>query len=224
MTGDSRSRSQSLERGLAVLEAVAGSSEGVTASELARRLDVSRTIVVRLLKALEERRYVVRDDGLYRIGGAVAGLMDHYHSRMLDAARPMLRDFSTKFGVTSHFCVLEGEETVAALVVHPYGNGLFVSEPTGARRSAGIGASGIACLVSAGRTWPGAERRIASAVAKGYATSESEVQEGTSGVAAPIFGLDGRGASLGSIMLAGSFDLSELGGELRTLADSLLDR
>lgn len=221
MSDDSRSRSQSLERGLIVLEEVAGSSEGVTASELARRLEVSRTIVVRLLKALEERRYVVRVDGLYRVGGAVAGLMDHYHSRILDAARPMLRDFTTRHGVTSHFCLLEGDETVAAVVVHPFGNRMFVSESTGARRPAGTGASGIACLVSAGRTWPGAERRISGAVAKGFATSESEVQTGTCGVAAPVFGLDGRGASVGSIMLAGSHDLDQMGRELRSMADAL---
>ena len=46
--------SQTLDRGLQVLEVLADHPEGLTVTQLARELDVSRTIVYRLVVTLEQ--------------------------------------------------------------------------------------------------------------------------------------------------------------------------
>ncbi|MBR8743008.1 IclR family transcriptional regulator [Nocardiopsis sp. MG754419] len=65
--------SNSVERALRILVEL---SEGpTTISELGRRLDVHRTTSLRLLRTLEEERFVRRaDDGSYRLGPRMAAL------------------------------------------------------------------------------------------------------------------------------------------------------
>ena len=46
--------SQTLDRGLRVLEVLAGSPGGLTVTELAGRLGVNRTVVYRLVSTLEQ--------------------------------------------------------------------------------------------------------------------------------------------------------------------------
>src|ERR1700682_3632936 len=81
---DERTGSPGAERTLAILETLSGAGEdGLTAAELARKLDLPANSTLRILEVLEERRYVERggEDRRFRLTG-----------RLLDLARPRLGD------------------------------------------------------------------------------------------------------------------------------------
>ena len=64
---------QSIDRAFAILDAVAAQPAGVTA--IAKRVELPKSTVARLLAALEQRGAVERPDGvLFRIGPGVAAL------------------------------------------------------------------------------------------------------------------------------------------------------
>ena len=83
---DERSGSPGAVRTLAILETLSeAGAPGLTASELARRLDLPANSTLRILEVLEDRRYVERggEDRRFRLTG-----------RLLEIARPRLGDRS----------------------------------------------------------------------------------------------------------------------------------
>ncbi len=85
-------------RTLEILETLsAGGEPGLTAAELARRLDLPANSTLRILEVLEERRYVERggEDRRYRLTG-----------RLLDLARPRLGDRSLAALAFDALCAL----------------------------------------------------------------------------------------------------------------------
>ncbi|MEU3020255.1 MULTISPECIES: IclR family transcriptional regulator [unclassified Nocardiopsis] len=105
--------SNSVERALRVLVELA---EGpVTNSELGRRLDVHRATTLRLLRTLEEERFVRREeDGAYRLGPRLAALaaaaLEGLDVRA-SAARH-LAALGDACGQTVHLGVLEGDRVM----------------------------------------------------------------------------------------------------------------
>jgi len=105
--------SSSVERALQILVELA--SGPATISELGRRLDVHRTTSLRLLRTLEEERFVRRmDDGRYRIGPRMTSLaqiaLDGVDVRA--AAAGHLRDLGAACGHTVHLAAREGTSMV----------------------------------------------------------------------------------------------------------------
>src|SRR5436190_17349412 len=85
-SADERSGSPGALRTLAILETLSAAGEaGLTASELARRLELPANSTLRILEVLEDRRYVERggEDRRFRLTG-----------RLLELARPRLGDRS----------------------------------------------------------------------------------------------------------------------------------
>lgn len=77
--------SQTLDRGLRALEVLADSPGGLNVTELAKRLEVNRTVVYRLVTTLGQHALVRRDQaGRLHVGLGVLGLAS--------AVQPMLRD------------------------------------------------------------------------------------------------------------------------------------
>ena len=77
--------SQTLDRGLSVLEAIAESADGLTVTELAQTLGIGRTVVYRLVVTLEQHAFLRRaSDGKCRLGLAVL--------TMGRQVQPMVRD------------------------------------------------------------------------------------------------------------------------------------
>ncbi|GAA3724440.1 DNA-binding IclR family transcriptional regulator [Spinactinospora alkalitolerans] len=103
----------SLERALRILVELA--SGPATISELGRRLGVHRTTSLRLLRTLEEERFVRRtEDGRYRIGPRMATLA-HAALEGVDlraAATGHLRALGAACGHTVHLAALEGDSVV----------------------------------------------------------------------------------------------------------------
>ena len=83
--------SQTLDRGLAVLELLGGARSSLTPAQIAGELTIARPIAYRLLRTLSRRRLVVRDDdGTFRIGPGVLDLVRGVASNVLESAMPEL--------------------------------------------------------------------------------------------------------------------------------------
>ena len=127
-------RIQSLDRGLAILEAVAASSTPVPLKELTHLIGIDRTSVFRLANTLRQRRFLANPKGSNdyilgptawrlsrRYGRSVLGMFFHSH----------LEELTTKLGETSHFAVREGDQ--AFFIDHhlPVGQVVSVAGQTG---------------------------------------------------------------------------------------------
>ena len=148
--------SQTLDRGIRVLEALAGGDEpaGLTITELATRLGVGRPVVYRLVTTLEEHHLVSRAvDGRVRLALGVSRLASAVTPIVRSEARPVLRDLADGVGATAHLTIAEGEEALALVVVEPSWTDVHIAYRTGARHRLDQGAAGRAIL--AGRAGEG---------------------------------------------------------------------
>ncbi|MET3923115.1 IclR family transcriptional regulator [Arthrobacter sp. UYEF20] len=105
--------SQSLLRALDLLDALAG--QPATLDELASKASVHKTTVMRLLHALEEKRFVVRDEQQrFRLGSKLFELSSlALEQRDIRAvARPHLAELNALTGHTIHLAAFEGNEVV----------------------------------------------------------------------------------------------------------------
>ncbi|GAB3214067.1 IclR family transcriptional regulator [Marinactinospora thermotolerans] len=116
-----RNASVSLRRALAILEDVraqpAGSG-GLTLTQLAERVGVNKSTVLRLATPLLEARLLARDreTGRFRLGAAALALGQAYLDQLdlRSAASKHLRELMRRTGNTCHLVVLEGTDVVYA--------------------------------------------------------------------------------------------------------------
>ena len=194
--------SQTLDRGVRLLEAVAAcGDEGVTVSELAAQLHVSRPAVYRLLATLERHALIDRrPGGRARLGLGVLPLARAVQPLLRNAALPVLGALAEELGATAHLTVADGDQALAVVVVEPSWTDFHVAYRVGSRHPLDRGAGG--------RAISGA--RAGSAV--DYVVSEGELQPGAIGVAAPVLGVPGLEASVGLVALgAEGFDAAAAG-------------
>ncbi|MDB5552601.1 MAG: hypothetical protein JWL86_2585 [Rhizobium sp.] len=100
-----------LEKGLDVIELLAGMSRGVTLSEIAQLLGRSLQEVYRVVMVLERRGYIQRrpgDDGLF-LSNRLHDLSNRYPPlrRMLDVALPIMNSASVDAYQAVHIAVLD---------------------------------------------------------------------------------------------------------------------
>ena len=126
--------SQTLDRGLRVLDVLAATPDGLTMTELAARLDVNRTVVHRLVSTLERHALVRRDArGRLRVGLGVLRLGASVQPVLRDVATPVLRHLAEAVGCTAHLTVADGEEALALVVVEPSWTDFHVGYRVGSR-------------------------------------------------------------------------------------------
>src|SRR5688500_7865891 len=111
VNGSKESPSISVERALAVLEAVAQRAGGMSNSEISQRLKIPKSSASYILRALERGGYLRRgrEDGRYHIGLAVVSL-SHRALAGLDVremALPVLRQLVEASGLTAHLAILD---------------------------------------------------------------------------------------------------------------------
>ena len=125
---------QSLDRGLAILEAVAASSEPVPLKHLTDLIGIDRSSVFRLANTLRQRRFLANPQGSkdYILGPSAWRLSRRYGRNVLGTFfHQHLRELATKLGETSHFAVREGAQ--AFFIDHhtPTGHVVSVAGQTG---------------------------------------------------------------------------------------------
>lgn len=191
--------SQTLDRGLRVLEVLAASPGGLTVTALAAEVGVNRTVVYRLLATLEQHGLARRDaSGLVHVGLGVLALARGLQPVLRELAVPVLRGLAEDLGMTAHLTIADGAEALAIAVVEPSWTDFHVGYRVGSRHALGQGAAGRAIL--AGRE-PGRS---------GWVETRGELQAGARGVAAPLHGVDGLEASVGIVTL-GDLDSEAVG-------------
>lgn len=180
--------SQTLDRGLSILEHLSQQPAGMSMSELAKTIGVSRSIVYRLVATLEARGLVTRVDSRVRLGPGVLRWQIAMRSVLIAAARPVLRDLADSVGATAHLTVADGEQALAIAVVEPSWADFYVAYRVGTRHPLNRGSAGRAIL--AGRA--GAAR---------LTPSVGELQPGAHGLSAAIQDVPGLEASVGLIAM-----------------------
>src|SRR6187401_3499882 len=104
---------QSLDRGLAILEAVAASTEPVPPKHLTELIGIDRSSVFRLANTLRQRRFLANPKGSkdYILGPSAWRLSRRYGRTVLGTFfHHYLHELSATLGETSHFAVREGVE------------------------------------------------------------------------------------------------------------------
>jgi len=215
MQSANRYKVQVIDRALAILEVLADDGPALTLAELAGRIRLPKSTVLRLLNVLQQHRLVARDSrsGNYRLGLKLMELGTSAASQLdfVERARPHLHRLMATTGETVFLSVLDGTD---ALVVDRVESARTVRVPlsAGGRTPAHCTANGKALLAFL----PEAEidARLASAKLRsythntivtisglrnelrrvrsmGYAVDHEEMEEGLKCVAAPVRNLSG---------------------------------
>jgi DNA-binding IclR family transcriptional regulator len=244
-----RDSSQTLARGLRLLDLIADGREGVAVRELAAVMQLPRSIVQRLAYTLESEGYLERDPSQvgYRLAIKLWGLGCAAIRRLSvrDVARPHLEDIARETNEMAKIGVLDGHDVVYLDGVDcPQAVRAYV--PIGGRAPAHSVATGkaiLAFLSAAKLAEIGAATRaytrrtvvgkdafageIAQVRKRGYAVNRGEWEDGVGAVAAPIFDAQGDAiASVGIIMPSSRLTAAKVTqiGALTTAAASEISR
>ncbi|GAA2989765.1 helix-turn-helix domain-containing protein [Actinokineospora diospyrosa] len=178
--------SLTLDRGLALLQAVADSdTEAPTISDLAASIGASRAAVYRLLVPLQARGLVRREGSKVRLGLGLLQLAAKVAPQLRVAALPALRELAEAVGATAHLTVADGDEAQAVAVVEPSWTTYHVAYRVGTRHPLHKGAAGKAITMRPGDP--------------GWLGSVGELQPGAYGIAAPVRGVLDLRASVGVV-------------------------
>lgn len=125
MENASKATAPALERGLAVLEAIARSRGGLTLSQLTRYLDLPKSSAFCLLRTLEQCGYLFRDGetGKYSVSLRVCNLASLALNGigLREKARPHLRRLSEDTKLTVHMGILENRSCLLIEKMTPAG-------------------------------------------------------------------------------------------------------
>lgn len=186
--------SQTLDRGLQVLEVLAHHPTGLTVTEVAGNLGVARTIAYRLVVTLEQHGFLRRAyDGRCRLGMATLSLARQVQPVVRDAAVPTLRKLADQLNATAHLTLVEGSEALAVAVVEPGRADSQSAHRVGARIPVdrGVAARAAVATRASGRT-----------MEPGWVISGGDPAHGGYAVAAPLLGVIGMEACVGVVATA----------------------
>ncbi len=197
------SGSQTLDRGLRLLELLASEDRDMTVAELATSLGMHRQAVYRLLTTLRSHRLAAEgSSGRYRLGLGVIQLARQANPQLRRAVVPYLRTLAEELGVTTQCVVAEGADAVVLAVVEPPDAIFHLSQRSGARHALDQGASGLAIMLSR-PPQAGDPPAVTEARELGYAVSRGTLTPGAVGVAVPLYDSEGHSldASLGIVSM-----------------------
>ena len=110
------STSNAVERALSIFELIAESQNGLSNSDLSRRLQIPKSSASYILRVLEKRHYLQRDErGKYRLGLKLVSLTRDAltHLDIREIAKPILEQFLQKSRLAeAHLAVLDNGRAV----------------------------------------------------------------------------------------------------------------
>lgn len=218
--------SQTLARGLRILDLLAEAPGAMSVASLAESLGVHRSVAYRLVRTLEESSYVARDAaGSYLIGPHIAALSRSVAPDLQSAAQPELRQLAEELEMTAFLVVLDRSECVTLVTIEPRTPVASIAQRPGSRHSVLVGAPGVAI-----QTLLSARERIAHAIPArespdvavareaGFASSQGEVIPGVTSIAAPVAGA--VPAAIAVLFVSGA-DERQVAARVRAAADNI---
>ena len=215
-------QSQTLDRGIRVLEHLAGVGGPQPIGEIAAALGLHRSIASRLLRTLEDHQLVDRDPaGHYRLGLCMAALARGVRGDVQAAALPRLNALVAELGMTAFLVVRAGDEAVTVTSVEPRDLPAHVAYRPGNRHPVGRGAPGLALLMPEPPS-PGDREELRTARRQGWASSHGEVIPGIRSIAAPVRGPDGGArAAMAVVFVDEGVDTARVGETVSAAADQV---
>lgn len=218
--------SQTLSRGIRVLEILADAREARSIDEIARELGVHRSIAYRLVRTLESHRVVSRDAaGRVALGARLAALAAGVAHDLQAEALPELTAVANDLGMTCFLAVLDGDECITLASVEPRHAVASVAQRPGARHSVSVGAPSKAILSTLDlHEWPvdapdSLRADVAVAAERGYATSHDEVIPTVQAIAVPLrLGSPHRPAAIAVVHVARADDADAVAERLQRSA------
>ncbi|NIA68197.1 IclR family transcriptional regulator [Pelagibius litoralis] len=216
--------SQSLERGLSILELLEAEAGPLGIREMARRLQLSPAIVQRLVTTLDESHFVTKDADTrkYRLGYRALSLGSSMLSddNLIAASMPVLAHLTREMEVNAFLAVISGDRLVYILALQSNGpisirsapgteaafhatamGKAMLADESDARARSLLGAGPLAALTE--RTMTDPDKVIAELAAvreQGYATSLEENLVGVVSTGASVKNASGR--SIAAISIA----------------------
>lgn len=191
--GDAAAASQTLSRGIQVLEILAAAPQPLSIDELTHQLSVHRSIAYRLIRTLEMHNLLTRDvAGRIQLGSGLAALAAGVARDLQAEAMPELTTAANELGMTCFLTVLERDECVTLLSVEPRHAMGTVAQRPGTRHPITLGAPGKAILSQLPtEAWPpGVDtalvQQIHQAAERQWAESQDEVIPSLHAVAVPL--------------------------------------
>ncbi|MBL3700970.1 IclR family transcriptional regulator [Leucobacter luti] len=186
--------SQTLSRGLRALELLAEAETPLTITELADGLGVHRSNAYRILRTLEQHRFVARDPaGKIRLGPKLTVLARGVAPVLHTAAMHPVSELAYALGMTAFITVLDADEVVTLVSVEPSNVSATIARNPGVRHPVDRGAPGHAIessLTAAERIAAFGDTALSEAAAlaqgDGYAVSRNEVIDGVTAIAVPL--------------------------------------
>ena len=201
-----------LEKGLDILELFAGTPEGMTVSEVARRLDRTVSEIIRMILCLEQRGYLAQSPNKerYQLTLRLFRLAQEHPptKRLVTEALPVMHGVAQELRQSCHLGVVEGSHVVIlAQVDSPESTGFYVK--VGAKVDLMHAATGHVIL--AHQTEDGRERileewrretnkrkpadldqHLAKILARGYERRASYEVSGVVNVSFPVVNVQGH--------------------------------
>ena len=214
-----------MSRGIRILEILADARAPLAIDEIARRLDVHRSIAYRLVRTLEFHGLITRD-GSRRItlGARLAALAAGVAHDLQAEALPELTAAANELGMTCFLAVLDRDECVTIASVEPSHAVASVAQRPGTRHPVSVGAPGkaiLSILPSGDRPTAMSDALIsdvAESTDRGYATSHDEVISSLRSVAVPLALRAREPAAIAVVYVASARDEGEIADRLRSTA------
>jgi DNA-binding IclR family transcriptional regulator len=221
--------SQTLSRGIRVLEILAESDTPLSIAELSAALGLHRSIAYRILRTLEDHGLVIRDAaGAVLLGPRLAALARGVSRDLQTAALPELTAVANELAMTTFVAVLDRDEVVTLVSVEPRHSRATVAQRPGTRHPLAAGAPGIAIQSSlTPQQWTelghGDVRRSNATEVRerGFAVSHDEVIPGVSSVAAPLVVSGERPAAIAVVYVSSAHSAAEIGARLAAAATAI---
>lgn len=185
--------SQTLSRGIRILEILADADRALSIDEVAAELGVHRSVAYRLLRTLEHHGLASRDAaGRIGLGAGLAALAAGVQRDLQQLALPELAEVAEELGMTCLLAVLlDGDEAVTLASASPRRTAAVSYRP-GHRHPITRGGPGKAILLGLPESsWPhdlpeSLRAEMAESRARGYTVSHDEVVPSLRSVAVPL--------------------------------------
>lgn len=200
--------SQTLSRGLRILEVLAEAPGPLSIDDVAGRLGVHRSVAYRLIRTLEDHALVARKDGgRLALGSGLAALARGVERDLQAVAVPELTLAARDLRMTCFLAVHDRGECVTFASVEPPQGIAVVAQRPGTRHAVALGAPGKAILsIMPEEQWPegideGRRVEIREVGARGWSETSDEVIVGLQSVGVPLVLDDGQPAALATVFV-----------------------